>query len=170
MLHKVFLGLGSNLGDREQNLSEALERIASEAGRIVRISSIYETLPWGFESGDRFLNMAVRLDTGLTPQALLELLLLTETLLKRKREGTGYSSRTIDLDILMFGNMIINEKNLVVPHPRMALRKFVLVPLCEIAPAAIHPVMRKRISTLLRECVDDSKPLRYNIPLSAKLK
>lgn len=170
MLNNVFLGLGSNLGDRMRNLEEALERISAEAGRIKRISSVYETDPWGFKSAGSFLNMVVKLDTGLTPRALLEKLLLAETLMGRNREGIGYSSRPIDIDILMIGNMIINEKDLVVPHPRMALRKFVLVPLCDIAPGAIHPVLRKRISTLLRESVDESNPVLYSIPLSAKLK
>jgi len=170
MMYKVFLGLGTNMGNRKKNLEEALARIASVAGPIRNISSVYETLPWGFESGDNFLNMAVRIDTVLSPQALLEQLLLTETLMGRKREGKGYASRPIDIDILLFGNMIIDEEDLVVPHPRMALRKFVLVPLGEIAPGAIHPVLRKRISTLLRECVDDSHPLLYSNPLSAKLK
>jgi len=170
MVYKVFLGLGSNLGDRKRNLEEALGRISKEAGRIRRISSVYETLPWGFETSGSFLNMVVKLDTDLPPQALLGKLLLTEALMGRKREGVVYSSRPIDIDILMIGNMIINENDLVVPHPRMALRKFVLVPLCEISPGAIHPVLRKRICTLLRESIDESNPVRYSIPLSAKLK
>lgn len=169
-MNKVFLGLGTNMGKREKNLEEALERIASVAGPIRNMSSVYETLPWGFESGDSFLNMALRIDTGLSPRALLEQLLFAEALMGRKREGKGYASRPIDIDILMFGNKIIDEVDLVVPHPRMALRKFVLVPLSEIAPGAIHPVLKKRISTLLRECVDSSNPLVYSNPLSAKLK
>ncbi len=170
MLHRIFLGLGSNIGERQKYLDEAITQAGKLLGSIEAVSSVYETEPWGFESSDKFLNMVVQLRSELNPSGLLGRIMMIESNIGRVRGGKNYTSRIIDIDILLFGNLIINEKALMVPHPKMAERRFVLVPLCEIAPGVVHPVLRKRISTLLKECSDSSNVGFYSKPLSAKLK
>jgi 2-amino-4-hydroxy-6-hydroxymethyldihydropteridine diphosphokinase len=148
----VFLGLGTNLGDRQKNLDQALDKIAEVIGIIVSRSSVYETEPWGFQSNDQFLNMVIGVETNLKPSGLLGRLLMIESLLGRLRDGKQYSSRIIDLDILLYGKQKIDTISLKIPHPRMHERRFVLIPLCEIAPDIVHPVFGKTISELLKEC------------------
>jgi len=159
-MKKVFLGIGTNLGDREVNLGSAVECIRESIGRVVCISSVYETEPWGFSSDDQFLNMVVEVETAHKPSGLLGRMLMIEAKMGRLRSGEGYSSRLIDLDILLFGNKVMNTKSLVIPHPRLHERKFVLVPLCEIAPGFVHPVLKKDIKALLKECTDKSRILK----------
>lgn len=159
-MKSVFLGLGSNLGDREGNLRNAVEKLGEYAGKIVKASSVYETEPWGFSSDDKFLNMVLELETSLNPSGLLERLLMIESMMGRLREGKQYSSRNIDIDILFFGDLGCYTKALEIPHPKLHERKFVLVPLAEIAPDMIHPVMKKDIMTLLKECQDNGKVKR----------
>jgi 2-amino-4-hydroxy-6-hydroxymethyldihydropteridine diphosphokinase len=148
----VFLGLGTNLGDRQKNLDQALDKIAEVIGIIVSRSSVYETEPWGFQSNDQFLNMVIRVETNLKPSGLLGRLLMIESLLGRLRDGKQYSSRIIDLDILLYGKQRIDTISLKIPHPRMHERRFVLIPLCEIAPRIVHPIFGKTMSELLKEC------------------
>jgi 2-amino-4-hydroxy-6-hydroxymethyldihydropteridine diphosphokinase len=155
-MKQVYLGLGTNLGNREENLKQAIEKIREFIGPVVRISSVYETEPWGFISENKFLNMVAETETDLKPSGLLGRLLMIESMLGRLREGKEYKSRTIDIDILLFGMRVTNNEDLKIPHPRMHERRFILVPLCEIAPDLIHPVLNKDIKTLLKECKDCS--------------
>jgi 2-amino-4-hydroxy-6-hydroxymethyldihydropteridine diphosphokinase len=156
MTNFVFLGLGTNLGDRESNLNRTLELISKSVGWIDSRSGIYETEPWGFSSEDHFLNMVIRIKTGLSPVELLKKTLNIEILMGRIRGTEKYASRIIDIDILLFENKIINKPYLKVPHPMMQERKFVLVPLCDFAPEMIHPVFKKTFRALLEECSDES--------------
>jgi 2-amino-4-hydroxy-6-hydroxymethyldihydropteridine diphosphokinase len=165
----VFLGIGTNLGNRESNLKEAIARIEEYIGKVVKSSSVYETEPWGFQTGDEFLNMVVKVETKLTPSGLLGRILMTGSLSGRVRGEKQYSSRVIDIDILLYEDLIIDEKSLKIPHPLMHERRFVMIPLCEIEPEMVHPVFKKSISSLLKSCKDKSKVLPHSNPLSAKL-
>lgn len=154
----VYLSLGSNLGDRLQHLKDALEAISNKIGDIQKISSTYQTSAWGFNSDD-FYNICISLTTNINPDQLIIDLLEIETLLGRKRNHqTGYSTRPIDIDILLYNEIILNKIDLTIPHPRMLERKFVLVPLAEIAPDVIHPITKKTITHCLTICNDISKP------------
>ena len=156
----VFLGTGSNEGNRKDNLEKALEMIRARSGEILISSSLYETEPWGFEADTPFLNMVVKIETRLDPVNLLENMLSIERSMGRKRETKGYSSRIIDIDILFYDNLILESQNLHIPHPLLHKRLFVLVPLAEIAPDLIHPVYNKSILSLLSSCTDTSKVIK----------
>ena len=157
----AFLGIGTNLGEREENLRKAISLIEEHIGKVIAASSVYETEPWGFQSETTFLNMAIKVETVLTPSGLLGRILMVEAMMGRLREGKEYKSRIIDIDILLFGNRVINNKVLEIPHPRLHERRFVLVPLHEIGGEIVHPVFDKSISELLKECKDDSKVKNY---------
>lgn len=154
---KVYLSLGSNLGNRRANLQKAIFRIQQKAGKVLDISSVYENPAIGFE-GDQFLNIVISLLTPLNPEELLNVLLQIEKEFGRIRsvEG-GYSSRTLDIDIIYFGSEVINNDDLVIPHPQMQHRNFVLKPLGDIAPQFYHPVLYKDTRNLLQECRDKSR-------------
>ena len=145
----VYLSLGSNVGDRERHLREALSRLQSE-GRILSVSSFYETEPVEFADQAWFLNCAAALETAECPQALMKNLLAIEQDMGRRRTRKK-GPRTIDLDILMFGDTVIDTPELTIPHPSMQRRRFVLEPLAEIAPQALHPVSNKTVRQLLDE-------------------
>ncbi|MCX6255599.1 MAG: 2-amino-4-hydroxy-6-hydroxymethyldihydropteridine diphosphokinase [Bacteroidia bacterium] len=168
-MKRVFLGIGTNLGNRGNNLKEAVARIAENIGPVVKSSSVYETEPWGFRARDEFLNMVVMVETKLTPSGLLGRILMIEMLLGRARGEKQYTSRVIDIDILLYEDLIIDEKSLKIPHPLMHERKFVLVPLCEIKPEIVHPVLKETVASLLKSCKDKSRVLLHSNPLSAKL-
>jgi 2-amino-4-hydroxy-6-hydroxymethyldihydropteridine diphosphokinase len=156
-MKKVFLGLGSNLGNREEIMKEALKMIGETTGKIVSSSSVYETEPWGFESDNDFLNMVLSVESDLSPSGILGRILMIESQLGRIRCEDQNSSRNIDIDILLYNNEIVNESALKIPHPRMHERRFVLVPLCEIAPEFIHPVLKKSVRSILKSCKDTSE-------------
>jgi 2-amino-4-hydroxy-6-hydroxymethyldihydropteridine diphosphokinase len=150
-----YLLLGSNLGDKERHLHSACNLINTCAGVISDHSSIYQTEPWGFDSTDVFFNQALKIETNLKPGKLLTTLLKIENELGRQRNGNcGYSSRVIDIDILLYANQIIRTKALSLPHPKLHIRRFALMPLWEIAPDLIHPVFIKSVFQLLNECDD----------------
>ena len=149
--HKAYLSLGSNLGNRFFTLQKAIFEIHRKAGKIEQLSSIYETPAVGFEGGD-FLNACLRISTVLTPSDLLEILLSIERHFGRERkQGNGYESRTLDIDLLLYDNEIITSDDLVVPHPKMHERAFVLKPLADIAPQFYHPIQNKDIRNLLQQ-------------------
>ncbi|UNC92960.1 2-amino-4-hydroxy-6-hydroxymethyldihydropteridine diphosphokinase [Candidatus Contubernalis alkaliaceticus] len=149
---KVYLGLGTNLGHKQENLEKALDILGSHQGfRVLKISSFYETDPVGYEEQDKFLNAVVVGETLLSPYELLDFCHEIENALKRVR-SIRWGPRTIDVDILMYDSLeIMDEPLLIIPHPRMVEREFVLEPLAEIAPEAVHPGTGKSIAVLLRE-------------------
>ena len=157
----VFLGIGTNLGDRTANLKVAVARIEEYIGPVLKASSVFETEPWGFETKDEFLNMVVKVETKLSPSRILQDLLLIESLFGRVRGEKRNSSRVIDLDIILYEDWIIDEIGLKIPHPLMHERRFVLVPLCEIAPELIHPVLNSTFISLLNSCKDKSEVKKY---------
>jgi len=171
-MKEIYLLLGSNRGDREAIISQAVEMVGTIAGKVLRSSHLYSTDPWGFEDATPFLNLALEIESDLDPDHLMEQLLVIETRLGRIRpfDGCGcgighaekigdppaYESRTIDIDILFVSNRLVFTNRLMVPHPRMHERRFALVPMCELAPGFVHPLLKKNMTTLLRECNDQA--------------
>lgn len=152
---QVFLLLGSNLGDRPQVLAAAREAIQEQAGDITRQSAVYETAPWGITDQPAFLNQVLEISTPLLPEELLRTILNIEHELGRVRYER-WGARVIDIDMLYFGSTIMDSARLTLPHPRIQDRRFVLVPLAEIAPLFIHPILQKTSSRLLDDCTDTS--------------
>lgn len=139
-MHTAYIGIGSNLGEREVTIRDALELLAADPGlEVEAVSSIRETDPVGVVDQPRFLNAAIRLATDLAPYPLLERLLAVEQQLGRVRTGERYGPRTIDLDLLLYGDEIVDEPGLSIPHPRLAERRFVLEPLVELDPGLVVP-------------------------------
>jgi 2-amino-4-hydroxy-6-hydroxymethyldihydropteridine diphosphokinase len=147
MAHLVYLSLGSNVGDREAQLQEARAKLAA-VGRVVAESSFYETEPVEFTQQPWFLNCVLALETSKTPQELIAVILRIEVEMGRRRVQKK-GPRTIDIDILLFDDTIVDSEELTIPHPTMHERRFVLEPLAEIAPELLHPVLKKTIRELL---------------------
>jgi 2-amino-4-hydroxy-6-hydroxymethyldihydropteridine diphosphokinase len=160
----VYLSLGSNRGDRAENIARAIEALASRGVHVIRRSSLYETEPVDARGG-WFLNCAVEAQTDMMPRQLMNALLGIERQLGRRRtpvpEGLK-DSRTIDIDILTFGSSVVRVAELEIPHPRMAERRFVLVPFAEIAPELKHPVMKQTVAQLLRDTPDRSRVRKFD--------
>ena len=131
-VHKVYLGLGSNQGDRNKQLARAIELIGERVGKVIRQSSIIETEPWGFTSGNKFLNCAIFIETELLPRKVLEVTKQIERELGRRDKGMAYRDRPIDIDILLYDDITLDEPDLQIPHPLMYERDFVMIPLREI--------------------------------------
>jgi len=167
-MKNVFLGIGTNLGKRENNLDAAIKRIEENIGPVLKYSSIYETEPWGFKAENQFLNMVIMVKTDLSPFFLLEQIMNIESSLGRVRSTERYSSRIIDIDILLYEDIIIDDQNLKIPHPLLDKRRFVLVPLCEIAPGLIHPGLNKTMLELLEICEDRSNVRKYRPPAASR--
>ena len=149
MEHIVYLALGSNMGNRLANLKAAISNVTPQM-TVKKKSSVYETPPWGFKEQDAFLNQVIKVKTSLAPEPLLRHLKRLEVALGRVPNFQN-GPRLIDIDILFFDNMIIETPPLIVPHPRLHERAFVLVPLAEIEPDFIHPILQKSVSKLLED-------------------
>ena len=152
---KVYLGLGTNLGDKEQNLRDAVQKIEEQVGKIVSLSAFYVTAPWGFSSDNSFLNAAVCVETKLYPLEVLQETQMIEKELGRTQKSVNrmYSDRLIDIDLLLYEDLVLSVISasgveLTLPHPLMTERDFVMKPLAEIAPGLVHPVLGKTMKEL----------------------
>jgi 2-amino-4-hydroxy-6-hydroxymethyldihydropteridine diphosphokinase len=156
-MHTIYIGLGSNLGDRLANLNSAIDALPPSVNPMV-LSPVYETAPWGYTDQPAFLNQAIRAETSLLPLDLLKHLKSVETSLGR-RPSFRYGPRLIDLDILFYDNLILKSSDLIIPHPRLQERAFMLIPLADLAPDLCHPILGKTVQQMLDE-VDsrDVKP------------
>jgi 2-amino-4-hydroxy-6-hydroxymethyldihydropteridine diphosphokinase len=150
----IYLLTGTNLGNRMANLEQAKQSISEEIGTVIGSSSIYESEPWGFTSEHLFLNQVIVAESELNPQEVLVKIGKIETLMGRIRTGKGYSERVIDIDILFYGQDVINLPGLIIPHQHLQDRMFALLPMNEISPDFPHPVLSKTISRLMAECKD----------------
>ncbi|MCL2878210.1 MAG: 2-amino-4-hydroxy-6-hydroxymethyldihydropteridine diphosphokinase [Acidobacteria bacterium] len=158
----AYISAGSNIGDREANLDFGARRLGKR-GNLTRISSVFETEPVGYTDQSWFLNQVFELETSLTPHELLARCNEIERDGGRVRTFPN-APRTLDLDILLYGDQVISEPDLTVPHPRMTERRFVLEPLAEIAPELLHPVEKKTIRDLLARCPDTAAARKFHVP------
>ncbi|MBN1951211.1 MAG: 2-amino-4-hydroxy-6-hydroxymethyldihydropteridine diphosphokinase [Bacteroidales bacterium] len=150
----IVLLLGSNVPDKNVKLKKAEEALAERLGPSISRSELYETEPWGFKASETFLNRVLAIESALLPEEILEVCLNIEKSLGRIRKKPGYETREIDIDILLYGDLILETRDLILPHPRLHLRRFVLEPLNELVPELVHPLLKKSISALLSECRD----------------
>ena len=157
-----FLLLGSNLGDREDNIKTALWVISEKIGRITSLSSVYISSAWGFKDQPDFLNQAIKIETRLEPGDLLQEIHAIENSMGRQRNGK-WMSRIIDIDILYYDDLVLNQNDLKIPHDQISNRKFTLVPLVELAPDEIHPVLGITNAEMLKRSIDDGKVEKYDI-------
>ena len=158
-MSKIYLSIGSNKGNRYSQIKEALKLIREDLGEIISISKIYETKSWGFES-EKFLNLCIAIKSELSPDKLLFSINSIEEKIGRKRDSKKVNAREIDIDIIFYSNKIVNQEELIIPHPRLELRNFVLVPLSEIASDFVHPILLKSVKELLECSNDDNIPIK----------
>ncbi len=157
-MEHTFIGLGGNMGEVKVNFEKAIGKIEELIGPVIRKSSLYKTEPWGRKDQDPFLNMVIEVATPLSAEQTLFHLLSIEKSLGRLRDSSNqYGPRSIDMDILFFGEQIVNNGHLVIPHPKLHQRNFVLIPMAEISPEFCHPVLHKKISELLLESSDEAQ-------------
>ncbi len=155
---ETYLLLGSNLGNRMLHVSRAIVAINKEIGQIQERSPVYETEPWGFEHEKAFINIVIKVETSLPPREILKSIHHIEKQAGRDRKaGAGYQARELDIDILFYGQEIIREKDLTIPHPGLHERRFTLAPLADMAPGLVHPVLQKNMQQLLDECQDEGE-------------
>lgn len=153
----VYLSLGGNVGHRKKFLEKALFQLQEKCGKLIAVSSFYETEPWGFQSENAFLNIAVKFQTQLEIADFHDVIQKIEIQTGRKRNiEAGYTDRTVDIDILYFGNLKISSSNLTIPHPRISERKFVLIPLLEIAEMTGNKTLTGKVKAMLKKCKDNS--------------
>lgn len=161
---RCYILFGSNQGDKRKLLEQSCVLVSERCGMLVERSSAYITEPWGFESDEWFLNALLVVETELDPDTLMDTLMGIEAELGRVRhpEKEGYSSRTVDLDILYYGDRVVNTGKVTVPHPRLHQRKFALMPLCEVIPDFLHPVLNMSQEDILCQCPDPSTVKQLN--------
>ena len=155
-MNEALIITGSNMGNREVHLAQAAEALQNKGITIIAYSSVYETEPWGDIPQQAYYNQALKVKTELDTERLLLEMLSAEKQLGRVRTSQQFGPRTIDIDLLLYADRIVNSQNLTLPHPRMQLRRFVLVPACEIAADWMHPILNKSLQVLLNECEDKS--------------
>lgn len=153
-MNKVFLITGGNIGDRKRNLQTAAAQIEKRVGKILQSSKIYETDAWGFTNQPSFYNQILIVESKLSAQKIIQTILQIEEKMGRVRTIKN-AARIIDIDILFFNDEAVNEQNLIIPHPEIPNRRFVLTPLNELVPEMVHPVSKKKIRELLSTCKDD---------------
>jgi 2-amino-4-hydroxy-6-hydroxymethyldihydropteridine diphosphokinase len=157
----VYIGIGSNLGDPYKNCMKAIEQIKKDPfSGIKALSPFYRTQPVGIEGQGWFINAVLCINTGLSSTEIMQMLLDVEKKIGRTRSEVRWESRVIDLDVLLIGNEIINDKNLIVPHPRMHTRRFVMAPMVDIAPDLIHPVLKKSMREILNEIPETDQAIK----------
>lgn len=161
-MFSAYLLLGSNIGNRLFYLKQAQLQIENKIGKIIRLSSVYESKAWGFESRNSFLNQALKVKTNLSPEEILANIHEIEFQYGRIRDTNQYTDRTMDIDILFIDNLVINTAKLIIPHPLLYRRKFALIPVLEIEIKMEHPVSKKSLPVLLEECEDESVVMKYN--------
>lgn len=152
-MNRTYLLLGSNMGNSKQQLAKVILHIEKKIGRVTRKSGLYQTAAWGKTDQPDFLNQVIVVETGLPAIKIMQTILTIETTMGRIRTEKN-APRIIDIDILFFGKQIIHEKDLVIPHPAIQVRRFVLVPLNELSPNLVHPILKKSIHQLLLKCPD----------------
>lgn len=160
-MSKVYFSIGSNKGNRSQLINEAIDKIDISVGRVELKSSIYETQSWGFKSNN-FFNVCLLIESSLSVESIFNKILKIEKDMGRLKSGNKYSDRYIDIDILFVEDIIVNSKNLIIPHPRLHLRKFVLTPMLDLTPDLIHPILNKSIKQLELECDDNDQPKKID--------
>ena len=162
MKHKCHISIGSNLGDRLTNCKCAIEELKKWSS-IISVSSFYETEPWGYKDDNNYINMVIKISTSLSPHDLLNKLKIIEVSMgrKKKQKNVLYQARIIDLDILFFDNLIINQTNLIIPHPKLSERKYVLQPFVEIDPHFICPLTNNQMIEIFQKSQDPSRVCLY---------
>jgi len=158
-MSKVYLSIGSNKGNRSVLINKATNEIEKKVGIIISRSSIYQSKSWGFDSND-FYNLCLLIDTDIMPKSLLINLKKIEKSMGREDVDGSYSDRLIDIDILFYDNITTDSEDLKIPHPKIEIRKFVLVPMLEIADDYVHPILNKTIKELYNDCSDQDIPLK----------